>query len=203
VTADADLPDAHGPDELTAIGPVQLLVLDLDSSTGYAVVLEELGALRAAGLARVIDALAVFKDDDGAVEVEHLTNLTPGEAAEFGARVGGLIAAPDGSEASGTTRLHTAGTGTHVLGTAQEQSVIEELTPGRAAALILLEHHWAVPLRDALIRAGGLRSSSGLLTPLDVVEIGMQSLEETVDLTAGDAVPEGRLTRSPSRVLSG
>ena len=39
-----------------------------------------------------------------------------------------------------------------------------------AAALILLEHHWAVPLRDAIARAGGFRLSDGFISPLDLLD---------------------------------
>jgi hypothetical protein len=53
-----------------------------------------------------------------------------------------------------------------------------------AAALILLEHHWAVPLRDAIARAGGFRLSDGFISPLDLVEIGLMSAEEAKELHA-------------------
>ena len=42
-----------------------------------------------------------------------------------------------------------------------------------AAALLLIEHHWAVPLRDAIARAGGFRIDDGFISPLDLVEIGL------------------------------
>ncbi len=47
-----------------------------------------------------------------------------------------------------------------------------------AAALILLERRWAVPLRDAIARAGGFRPADGFISPLDPVEIGLMSAEE-------------------------
>ena len=53
-----------------------------------------------------------------------------------------------------------------------------------AAALILLEHHWAVPLRDAVVRAGGFRISDGFVSPRDLVEIGLHSAEEAEALHA-------------------
>ena len=40
---------------------------------------------------RVIDALAVYKDAEGEVEVEHLSNLTEDEARELGEIVGALV----------------------------------------------------------------------------------------------------------------
>ena len=47
-----------------------------------------------------------------------------------------------------------------------------------AAALILIEHHWAVGLRDAVARAGGRRIGDAFISPLDLVEIGLLSAEE-------------------------
>jgi hypothetical protein len=38
--------------------------------------------------------------------------------------------------------------------------------------LMLLEHQWAVPLRGAVVCAGGFRISDGFTGPLDLVEIG-------------------------------
>ena len=53
-----------------------------------------------------------------------------------------------------------------------------------AAALVLLEHHWAVPLRDAIARAGGFRVSDGFISPLDLVEIGLVTAAEAQELDA-------------------
>ena len=60
--------------------------------------------------------------------------------------------------------------------------VLEDIPNDSAAALILLEHHWAVPLRDAIVRAGGFRISDGFISPLDLVEIGLLSAEEAKEL---------------------
>jgi hypothetical protein len=46
----------------------------------------------------------------------------------------------------------------------------------------LIEHHWAVPLRDAIARANGFRISDGFISPLDLVEIGLVSREELDEL---------------------
>jgi hypothetical protein len=62
--------------------------------------------------------------------------------------------------------------------------VLEDIPNDSAAALILLEHHWAVPLRDAIARAGGFRISDGFISPLDLVEIGLMTREEAEDLHA-------------------
>ena len=54
----------------------------------------------------------------------------------------------------------------------------------RPPPCILIEHHWAVPLRDAIVRAGGFRLSDGFISPLDLVEIGLLSAEEAKELHA-------------------
>ncbi len=55
-----------------------------------------------------------------------------------------------------------------MFGDAGEWDVLEDIPNDSAAALILLEHHWAVPLRDAIARAGGFRLSDGFISPLDL-----------------------------------
>ena len=66
----------------------------------------------------------------------------------------------------------------------QAWDVLEDIPDDSAAALILIEHHWAVPLRDAIARAGGFRVSDGFISPLDLVEIGLVSAEEAEQLQA-------------------
>jgi len=72
--------------------------------------------------------------------------------------------------------------GVHVLTEEEGWDVLEDIPNGSAAALILLEHHWAVPLRDAVARAGGFRISDGFISPLDLVALGLVSAEEAREL---------------------
>ena len=82
--------------------------------------------------------------------------------------------------------------------------VIEEIPNDSAAALILLEHHWAVPLRDAVVRAGGFRISDGFISPLDLVEIGLLSSEEAKELHAHrNEPPAGLRSPSPHHTIGG
>jgi hypothetical protein len=66
----------------------------------------------------------------------------------------------------------------------QAWDVLEDIPNDSAAALVLIEHHWAVPLRDAIARAGGFRLSDGLISPLDLVELGLLEAAEATDLHA-------------------
>ena len=172
-----------------AIGPVQLIVLGFNHPNFHGEVIAELERLRASDTVRVIDALAVYKDPDGELEVEHLSNLTEDEAIELGTKIGALvglgIAGEEGAEAGAEAGAEEAeAEGINIFGDAEEWDVLEEIPNDSAAALVLLEHHWAVPLRDAIARAGGFRISDGFISPLDLVEIGLLTAEEAAELHA-------------------
>jgi len=179
-----------------AIGPVQLIVLGFDHPKFHGEIIAELERLRESDTVRVIDALAVYKDAEGELEVEHLSNLSQDEAIELGSKVGALIGLGiDGEEgfAAGAAAGAAAGEdGIEVFSEEDAWDVIEEIPNDSAAALVLIEHHWAIPLRDAVVRAGGFRISDGFISPLDLVEIGLISAEEARELHAVEtAGPSG------------
>jgi uncharacterized membrane protein len=172
-----------------AIGPVQLIVLGFEHPNFHGEVIAELERLHENGMVRVIDSLAVYKDADGDLEVEHLSNLTQEEAIELGSKIGALIGlgidGEEGMEAGAEAGAEQAAEeGINVFGGAEEWDVLEDIPNDSAAALILLEHHWAVPLRDAIARANGFRISDGFISPLDLVAIGLMTAEEAQDLHA-------------------
>jgi uncharacterized membrane protein len=167
-----------------AIGPVQLIVLGFNQPDFHGEIIAELERLRASDTVRVIDSLVVYKDADGELEVEHLSNLTRDEAIELGSKIGALIGlgfeGEEGAEAgaiAGAEEAEAEG-GVHVFTEEEGWDVLEDIPNDSAAALILLEHHWAVPLRDAVFRAGGFRISDGFISPLDLVAIGLMSADE-------------------------
>jgi uncharacterized membrane protein len=171
-----------------AIGPVQLIVLGFKHPDFHGEIITELERLHASGTVRVVDSLAVYKDADGELEVEHLSNLTEAEAIEVGTKIGALIGLGiDGEEGMEAGAVAGAGQaaaegGVHVFTEQEGWDILEDIPNDSAAALILLEHHWAAPLRDAIARAGGFRISDGFISPLDLVGIGLLSAEEAQEL---------------------
>jgi uncharacterized membrane protein len=165
-----------------AVGPVQLIVLGFTEPDFHGEIIEALDRLRESDTVRVIDALAVHKDADGDIEVAHLSNLSRDEAIELGSKVGALlglgIEGEEGMEAGAIAGAEAAADGAHVFTDEEAWDVIEEIPNDSAAALVLIEHHWAVPLRDAVVNAGGFRISDGFISPLDLVEIGLLTRAE-------------------------
>jgi uncharacterized membrane protein len=171
-----------------AIGPVQLIVLGFNHPNFHGEVIAELERLRENDMIRVIDALAVYKDGEGELEVEHLSNLTEDEAIELGSKIGALIGlgfeGEEGMEEGAIAGAEEAAAegGVTVFNEEEAWDILEDIPNDSAAALILLEHHWAVPLRDAVFRAGGFRISDGFISPLDLVGIGLVTAEEARQL---------------------
>jgi uncharacterized membrane protein len=177
-----------------AIGPVQLLVLGFKQPDFQGEIRAELDRLRDNDLVRVIDALAVRKDADGNVDVLHESQLSDDQQAAFGALVGGLIglgaAGEEGFEIGAERGAEAVAERGGVFDEEQAWDVLAEIPEDTAALLILLEHRWAIPLRDAIARAGGFRLASEFISPLDLVAVGLVGAEEAEALAAveGDAL---------------
>ena len=172
-----------GKDETMSVGPVQLLVLGFDQPNFHGEVIEELERLKESNTIKVIDALAVHKDAEGDIEVAHLSNLTDEEAIEIGSVVGALVGlgieGEEGLELGAELGAIAGADGElDVFDEEDAWDVIAEIPNDSAAALLLLEHHWAVPLRNAVARAGGVRISDGFISPLDLVAVGVIAREE-------------------------
>jgi uncharacterized membrane protein len=167
-----------------AIGPVQLIVLGFSHPEFHGEIIEGLERLRESDTVRVIDSLAVHKDADGEIEIAHLSNLTKEEAIEFGTKIGALLGLGiDGEEGmevgaqAGAEAAAEGGIGL-ISDNPEAWDVLADIPNDSAAALILIEHHWAVGFRDAVARAGGFRISDGFISPIDLIAIGLLTHEE-------------------------
>jgi uncharacterized membrane protein len=159
------------------IGPVQLLVVGFQEPDFQGEVLAQLQTLRDQDLVRVIDILVVNKDADGAVTTAQITDLSEGEAQELGAVVKALVGLGEiaGGDAEGAAALWSQEDG---LGEDQLLDVLEEIPANTAVAIALLEHRWALPLREAIVDAGGFPILDTWVHPRDLVEVGLLAAAE-------------------------
>ena len=164
------------------IGPVQLLVIGFSQPDFEGEIAAELARLRESDTVKVIDAMVVYKDAEGDLEVAHLDTLTDEDRIEYGATLGALIGlgfdGEEGAEAGAVAGAELASEGIEVLEDNADWDVLAGIPEDSAAALLLIEHHWAVPLRDAIARAGGFRIDDGFISPLDLVEIGLLAADD-------------------------
>ena len=165
------------------IGPVQLLVFGFNDAEFRTRITEELQRLGAGGTVRVIDSLAVYKDADGEIEVGQFSEQEPGRV--IGALIGLVVAGEDDAELVGVDEPDAI----DPLAETEGWDVLLDIPADTAAALVLVEHQWAVPLRETIARAGGFRISDGFIDPFDLQAIGLVSAEEARALEAIDAGP--------------
>jgi uncharacterized membrane protein len=170
-----------------AIGPVQLIVLGFDEPEFHGEILAELDRLKENDIVRVIDGLAVHKDAEGEVTVLKRTDLSDDEAAEFGATVGALIGigigGEEGAKVGAELGAERTAEGVNIFKVEDVPDVIDQIPNDSAAAIILLEHRWAIPLRDAVVRTNGMPIADTFIHPLDLVAVGLIAAEESEALT--------------------
>jgi uncharacterized membrane protein len=161
--------------EAPSFGPVQMLVLGFDRTKFDGKVMPELERLKEAGIARLIDLLFVSKNEDGEIEVVHQSDLSAEEATEFGALVGALVGLGTGDEEvalKAATAGAAEGEDGHFLGDAEVWYLADAIPEGTSAAVALIEHLWAIPLRDKIVDAGGVALADEWIHPADLIAIG-------------------------------
>jgi uncharacterized membrane protein len=163
------------------IGPVQLLIVGFVGGEFKGEIAKVLADLRERDVIRLIDMGVVRKDEDGVITMIEHSDLTQDETIEFGATVGALIglgvAGEEGAEAGAIAGAEAALDG----GMIEDQVwyIADEIPEGTAAAVALIEHRWAIPLRSAIQDAGGFLVSDAWIHPADLVAIGLAASEET------------------------
>ncbi|MDA0184740.1 hypothetical protein OJ997_30840 [Solirubrobacter phytolaccae] len=112
------------------MGPLQVLVINFDEANFSGEIEAEMTRLEEAGTLRVHDILVVAKNHEGEIEVVRSKSE--------------IAATLLGEESSDDRELSP-----------DEWAVADAVEPGGAAAIAILEHRWAVPLKEAIERAGG------------------------------------------------
>jgi hypothetical protein len=147
------------PDHLAALGPVQLLVIAFVGGKFDGRVLEELRRLRQQDAVRLLDLLFVAKDEDGGVVELGASDLSDEEAAEYGTLVRelfGVCAEDEGGAADrAAPGVDAVAQNGSLLDLSDVWFLADVIPAGPAAAVVLLEHRWAIPLRDAVEAADG------------------------------------------------
>ncbi|HEV2998655.1 MAG TPA: hypothetical protein VGX16_06065 [Solirubrobacteraceae bacterium] len=159
------------------IGPIQMLIVGFEAPEFNGSILAQLQSLREDDLVRVIDILLVHKDASGEVQTRQISDLSAEEAQELGARVKALIGLGEalGGDPEGAAALWAQEGG---LGEDELVDVLEEIPPDTAVGIALLEHRWAIPLRESIIAAGGFPILDTWVHPRDLVEVGLLGAAE-------------------------
>jgi hypothetical protein len=140
------------------LGPVQIVVLGFAEPEHGEAVRRELERLREGDVIRVLDSLVVRKHENGTMEYTFHE-----ERDGAGTTVRALIG-DDGDEQT-PAPPDSDGAGTWY--------VDDAIPAGTAAAVALIEHRWAIPLRTAVGEAGGALLAEAWLHPSDLASVGL------------------------------
>ena len=171
-------------------GPIQVFVIGFDKFEATGKILAELRRARKRGVIRIVDILFVQKDTHGSIENSmHMTDLSENERMRLGSIAGGLMGLHAGGvegmvegEIMGALAVAERDAG---LGVDRMKELAESIPAGGAAAILVIEHHWAANLRDAIGEAGGRALMQAMITPDALALVGD---ELRVKMEAEDAI---------------
>jgi uncharacterized membrane protein len=136
---------------------VQLLIVAFEGGDFTGRISEELDRLSGSDTIRVLDAVLVAKEND-----DTLRMVQGGEDATDHP----LLLLLAGDEDVDTSHLDGASE-------AELVDAAASIPPGTAAAIVLIEHRWAAPLRDAVAATGGTTVAETWLSPQDLAAAGL------------------------------
>ncbi len=156
------------------IGPLQLLVVGFVDPKLDGSVLGALADASDAGMIKVVDLLGVYKDEDGTVLAAEATDLTEDEAMTYGAWVGALIGLGAGGVEAGAIAgaIHAMDEYEYGIDADGLATIADDIPAGGAGMLLVIEHTWAIPLRDALRASGGILIAQDFLSPEALIALG-------------------------------
>jgi uncharacterized membrane protein len=152
------------------IGPVQVLVVGFDRPAFSGEVLAEFSRLGKAGIVRLVDLLLVSRADDGTLQTAELPDDARAGLSGVAAELLGQPASAASDEGDQVEGAQESG-----LSTDSTWSLADAVPVGGTAAVALIEHLWAAPLREAVQRSGGTLLEETWLAPDDV-----QRLDELI-----------------------
>jgi uncharacterized membrane protein len=158
------------------MGPVQVLIIGFGEDAEFkGEALDQLRLLREQDIVRVIDLLIVCHNEDGTVEKVEIADHD--ELAELGAIAGALIgfgaAGAEGAEVGAAAGVEL-GDEDQLYDDQEVWYIADSIPPGTTAAIVILEHRWAIPLRNAIANAGGVALADRWLHPQDLLAVGAE-----------------------------
>ena len=159
------------------IGPLQLLAIGFADPQLDGSILATLTDAAESGAIKVIDAVGVYKDEDGTVVAAEMSTLSEDEAMVYGAWIGALIGLGAGGEEGarlGAVAGAAAGLEEYEYGLDEESiaEIADLIPPGGAGLLALIEHTWAIGFRNATRASGGILLAQDFLSPEALIAFG-------------------------------
>ena len=183
------------------LGPVQLVVIGFDTLDEFrGDILDRLEQMSPLNAVRLLDALFVAKEDNGDLIALEVGDLGEEEGDEvLGMILGELLGFSFEGEQPGAAPAEVTDASAIGVSVADIRRIANDLEPGTAAGMLLIEHHWAAGLRDAIHDAGGSLLLQGFLTADGVAMVGAEmaaTAEAIAAIELADALQAEAVVRS-------
>lgn len=139
------------------MGPLEYVVIEFEGNHLTGEIVPELRRLRDMGILRVVDLLLIQKDAHGKVSARELSDLSEEEAKLYGPIAGDVL---------------------DVLSDEDIETAAAGLPLNSSGAIALLEHTWAIRLRETIRNAQGRLIAGGLLPPAEVERLSAELAAE-------------------------
>ena len=157
------------------MGPVQVLVVGYEQPAFTGEVLAEMARLSDAGLVRLVDVLLVTRAADGTFETVEVAGVGAEGLPDLPHGNGALAASLLGhADETGDARREPGSDDVDALD-GPVWSLADSVPAGTTAAVALIEHLWAAPLRAAIQRTGGVPLDELWLAEADVQRLAASS----------------------------
>jgi uncharacterized membrane protein len=167
-------------------GPMQLLVIGFGQAALPLDFVNQLRRLRDDGIVRLVDAVFVAKDEHGDLTEIRASDVSEDEAVLLGTLAGALFGYGAGGEEGAALGAELGGlaaeAGEFGLNGEDIEEIADLIPRGSAATFILLEHLWAVGLKESLQNSNGVVIAHGWVTPATLIAMG----EAAAEAEAGD-----------------
>ena len=157
------------------VGPVEIFVIAFKDPEFHGEIRAELERLRDGDIIRLVDLLAVRKTEDGVIEAIQRSDLDADEALAFGAAVGALIGFGAGRRGGDGARCRVGPARARRRARLRRRGQVAGRRRDRArrgALIALVEHRWAIPVREAVRRAGGHAVAARWIADSDLIRLG-------------------------------
>src|SRR5215831_699262 len=152
-----------------------MLTVAFDGNQFKGEILPELERLKRRRIIRIIDLLVVRKDAEENVMVTTASDLDWEEATTLGSYLGALAgfaaAGPAGVDRGSIAGAAELADG-HLFDEGDVFRVTQALPDNATAALVLIEHRWAIPLFEAVERAGGVELGNDWIRHEELLTVG-------------------------------
>jgi hypothetical protein len=141
-----------------SVGPIEVIVVEFPGNRFNGRIIPELRRLVDAGTIRIVDGLLISRAEDEEITILESDQVTGDPdltaLADLFDTIDALVSEED------------------------IDALSETLEPNSSAAILVFEHTWAIPFRDAIVDSGGVLAAA-LRIPADVVDDVIATLAAT------------------------